>query len=898
MNNRADDNVKAVKNKSDILFYNVPHTKFSVPYYGTPPIDRKSIEYRLNEAAGKKLTIVTAPAGYGKSTAVSSWVLKNMGSKAFIWINLDEEDREESVFWHNIIYSVNGHEDIISYDRVPALSVEQCINLLINYFSKLSSDCFIIFDDFHNADCGKIHKSFEYLLSYIPRNLHGIIIGRTFPGLSMSRLMIDDDVEVLDAKDLRFSYEEMNAFLNGAMGLSLTEEDVRLLELKTEGWIAALKAAAVSLKNCSDKSVFINSFDSSNKKMLRYVFEEVVNFQEAAVKEFLLKTSILKNLNSSICDALTGWDNSQDILSFLDGNGLFIVRMYERQENYRYHHLLSDILGKLLLKEYPDRVDELYLAASRWHEEHGYYRDALEYSAASAVPGNTLRLLEKYYGSEHTDIFSPKSICNYFETIPCEMYNKMPELCIRYALALAETGQISRDENELIKRGIYLDGELFESYEGQVNQLRAYTALKYEDMAGVIRYSEQALQKLPQSDVSSVTLCLILGYIYRALGDLKKAEYCFNNALTASNKVNAVQPGKAWESLILSNFYMTSIRYLKGESEDFITPLNQLLTENITHKNCMYFCLAAVHYDDGGLEQAYAYVMKGLELCNTYEDVFYERVKGLVLLARILFHTGKGSEAVSVMDEIDSLVKPDSGNMFILLELPRIISLLVLAGLPERGELYIDKFRDVKCEEAGFIYSEAQAELFLGKNDYRQAVDRIEFILANMDLEVYPKKKLELLIFAAIAYDACDKEEPALECLRKALNTKGAEWNMRAFADRGEPLHDLLIKLVNQAKEGHGEHLPVIAEKLLKQFGDKNKELQTGSGNEAYGSLSARELEVLQLLAKGLSYDEIGNMLFVSLSTVKKHTGNIYSKLKAKNRTQAVNIAKAKGVIC
>ncbi len=889
-------NQSSIGRQIEVPFYNAPYTKFLVPDSATLKVNRGIFHFELNEAVKKKLIIITAPAGYGKSTAVSSWILQNQASRSFIWITLDKDDREESNFWHNIIFSINQDENIISYDKLLLLSIEQSINFLINYFSEISSECFIILDDFHYIDCEQINRSFGYFLAYMPKNLHCIVISRSFPSISLSKMTVDEDVTTFDIRDLQFSHEEARTFLNEIMDLKLSDEDIKTLETKTEGWIAALKVAALSLRNCSDKNAFINSFDSSNKKMFQYIFEEVVNFQEAVVREFLLKTSILKNLNKSICDALTGCNKSQEILEMLEANNLFIIGLDERKENYRYDQLLSDILVKLLFKEYPDQVHEIYLAASRWCEDHGYLRDALEYSLGSEDSQNTLLLLEKYFSTKHPDILGPKKICDCFGAIPCEMYNKMPDLCIRYALALAETGQVSLDEKELAERGINLDSDVWGGYKGRVSQLRAYTALKYENIVDVIRYSEQAMNQLP-GDISGVTPCLVLGYIYRSLGDIEKAEFYFGNAVLLSKEVSDTRPGEIFEPLILSNFYMASIQYLKGESDNFITLLNQILTENITHKNCMYFCLATAYYDEGDFRQAYPNVMKGLELCSTYEDIFYERVKGFVLLARILFHTGKSAEAISVMNEIDSLMKPDSGNLFILLELPRIVNLLVSLGLMERAEAYIHKFNSIDCKEIRFTICEAQAELSLGKKMYKEAVDILELMISNMNLEVYPKKRIDLLVLRSIAHKAYNENEEALACLREALKTKGAERYARAFIDRGKPMLDLLEKFILQAEKKKDIHLLNIAENLVKRLENKNRPALAVQHSERFEQLSERELEVLRLLAEGLSYEEIGKGLYISLSTVKKHTGNIYHKLQADNKIQAVNIAKANKLV-
>lgn len=873
--------------------FNAPYTKFSIPYANSFKINRENIDSKLDEAMKKKLTIVSAPAGYGKSTAVSNWVLGKKDNVNFIWVALDKEDNEASSFWHNIIYSISQKENSALYEKIPSFSIEAIINFLINHLSEASSEYVIILDDFHNINCDRISRSLDYFLTYLPENLHCIILSRHFPALSISKMTLEDHVLRIGAKDLRFSHEEIRTFLNKMMDLKLSDEEVRSLETKTEGWIAALKIAALSLKNCSDKSAFINSF-SSNRNLSQYLFEEIINWQEAEVKEFLIKTSILKSLNKSICDKLTGFDNSEDILEALENDQLFIINLDENKTNYRYHHLLSDVLIKLLKREYPNQINALYLNAGRWYEDNGYNQDAFECSISSDNPENTLRLLEKYYGTNHAVLLSPIKLCHYFEAIPCGMFNKKPDLCIKYALALARTGQVGMVGKELADRGIDLDSPLFDMYKGQISLVRSYIAMKHENIADILKYSELALRQLPEYDLSSVDPCLILGYIYTALGHIRKAEAYFENALLISKKANYIRSHEASEFLLISGFYLAGIQYLKDGSDAFIESVNRSLAETVIHRNCMYFCLAAAYYEKDDFQQSHEAIMKGLELYDTYQYIFFDKVKGLLLLARILLHTGKRPEALNIMNEIDSLVKPDSGNLFVLLALPEIVSLLALLGLSDRAEAYIDKFENIECKEIELVLSEARIELFLAKGKYGQAVDMLESLKINADFKEYPKKRIGLLVLEALAFEGYGKDGEALRRLQEALEIKSVEKYARSFVERGNAIYDLLIRLKNLAEDSNNAELAAKAAKLLKSFETGSRAVAKGRQPE---QLSNRELEVLRLLARGLSYNEIGKMLFVSLSTVKKHTGNIYYKLKVKNRVQAVNTAKTKKLV-
>lgn len=873
--------------------YNVPFTKFMLPHSGSLLLNREGLIGKVNQAAEKKLCVVTAPAGYGKSTTVSKWASKHNHNKNITWIALDRQDSEESSFWHNIIYGISQTENIMVYDKVQNLSSEQSINLIINYYSQRLSDCYIIFDDFHSIDYLQIKKSFEYFLTYMPENLHCIIISRSYPEVSVSKMMLDGQVTIIGINDLHFSNEEVEIFLNEIMQLNITENNIRTLALKTEGWAAALKLAAFSLSNSSGKSENIRNFSNSNKKMFNYILEEVVNSQNSEVREFLIRTSFLKNLNGALCTAVTGNEKSQEILEMLELNSFFITCLDNVKENFRYHSLLSENLIKLLHKQYPDEVNELYFAASRWYQERGVYWEALEYSILSEKPEITLKLLEEYFGQEKSHIIGAKSLCEYFETIPCEMYVRNPKLGINYALALTETGQVSMDKREFTERGIDLNSTIYQSYEGKINQLRVYIALKYENIGEVIRYSVQALEQLPGNDGSSAAICLILGYIYRSVGDIRKAELYFRKALLISENAGSTKE-KASESFILSNFYLSSISFLKGESDHFIDDLNRMLKENITHKNCMYFCLASALYDFGDLLQANEYVLKGLELCNTYEDIFYEKVKGLVLLARIMIHTNRTDEAIGVINDIDHFFKSDTENMFILLELPKIVNLLVLTGLTDRAEKYIQQFEANNCKEVEFNIIEAQAELLFAKGKYDEAIGILELIISSMELDCYPKKRIDLLIFAAAAHMAAGRTGEALTHLEKVLAIKDAGKYIRAFLDRGSIVITLLNLFESYAKKRNEANLTGIAIKLINTM---NSSMQGIKHRKIESQLSEREMEVLRLLGKGYSYHEIGSKLFISLSTVKKHTGNIYHKLEAGNRMQAVNTAKEKKLI-
>ncbi len=882
---------------SDNIDINFPLTKFIIPESSSPRLNRTKINNKLNEAARKKLVIVTAPAGFGKSTAISSWVSQFENENNISWITLDKNDQEVSSFWYYVICAINRNENLIHNEKIPYLSVEAIINLLINHFSSCDTDYYIIFDDFHNVDNVKIYKSLEYFLAYLPKKLHCIIISRSNPPLSVSKMIIDEEIDKLDTEDLRFSREEISVYLNKIMDMNLSEDEIESLEIKTEGWVSVIKAAALSLRGYPDKNTFIKNFSGSNtRNTFQYIIEEIINDQRTDIREFLLKTSILKDLNEPICNALTGFEHTREIMETLESSNLFITSLGDNKENYRYHSLLAEALLRLLHIEYSNQVSDLYLAASRWYEEKGFYQDAFDFSIQSQDHDNTLRLLEKYFASNHLYIFSAHRICDYFETIPYDLFNNKPRLCIHYALALAVAGRISLDEVELLEKGINLSDDVFETLRGKVFQVRAYKALKYENLADVIKYSELSLQTLPGYDISCVTLCLVLGYVYRSVGDMNKAEFYFSSALSISSRVNNACSDIVSESLILSNFYLTSIRYFKGYSNDFIVPLYQLLSENITHKNCMYFCLATAYYDSGDFEKAYLNIIRGLELCDTYNDIFYERIKGLVLLARIFLYTGRNDEAVSKLNEIDKLVKPDCGNMFVLLDLPEITGLLVSLGLIERAEAYIEKFDNVKCKEIEFILCESQAELLFAKRNYKKAVDKLEFIFRNMNLEVYPKRKIELLVLAAAAYAADGNETKALELLKSALETKCAERYTRTFIDRGKSINCLLRILISRAKEEDNSNWLVLANTLIKGSGKCNTGLKVKQTGES-GQLSKREMEILRLLARGLSYNEIGNELYISLSTVKKHTGNIYYKLQAKNRMEAVNIANDKRLI-
>src|SRR5918997_1216736 len=376
-------------------------TKLAVPSTRVSLVSRPRLSERLQEGLGPQLILVSAPAGFGKSTLLGTWASELSDSgRPMAWYSLDSGDNDPAQFWRYFFTAIDllrpgsGKTALALLDSPQAPPIEAILTTLLNELVGLSTDAVLVVDDYHLIESQTIHKALTFLIDHLPPRMHLVIATRMDPPLPLARLRARGEMTELRAADLRFTSEEAATFLNQVMGLELSAEDTAELEGRTEGWIAGLQMAALAMQDRADVSGFIAAFAGSNRYVLDYLAEEVLARQPEGLQTFLLETSILDRMSAPLCNTITGRTDGQTALERLEHANLFVIPLDDERHWYRYHHLFVDVLRQRLRQEPPDLAPELHKRASGWFEEEGFVGEAINHALAAQDWGRAVRLIE------------------------------------------------------------------------------------------------------------------------------------------------------------------------------------------------------------------------------------------------------------------------------------------------------------------------------------------------------------------------------------------------------------------------------------------------------------------------------------------------------------------------
>jgi LuxR family maltose regulon positive regulatory protein len=912
-------------------------TKLFVPHARPELVRRPRLIERLNEGprSGRKLTLISAPAGFGKTTLVSDWVdnlrsvLANESQIEYgiAWLSLDEGDNDPARFLAYIVAALHRVEGIEATLGEGALGMlqspqppptEAVLTSLINEVAAIPDRIVLVLDDYHSIDSSPVDDALTFLLEHLPAQLHLVIATRDDPQLPLARLRVSDQLTELRAADLRFSNSETAEFLNQVMGLTLSAEDVAALETRTEGWIAGLQLAGISIRGHQDASSFIQSFTGSHHMVLDYLVEEVLEQQSESVQTFLLQTAVLDRMTGSLCDALTGHDNGKVTLEMLGHANLFIIPLDEERRWYRYHHLFADLLRQRLRQTQPDWAPTLHCQASEWYEQNGFPDEAIDHALRAGDFERAARLIEEivdmiWQRGEHT------KLRHWLAGLPVELVQSRPYLCIFHAWDLFISGQQDAAEQSLQSAEQALEASTDHATEtsptagdqsldtrrmkiqGRVAAIRAYLAFYRGDVQETNKCVHQALEYLPMQDMSwRSTAMVALGDAYSIAGDLSSAYQVRSEALEASKAA-----GNIYMVLVASMKLAITMRW-QGRLERVIKICQQQLQ------------LA----NDSGLSQTYvvgwllAIWGEALAELNDLDGAFHQAVKGVELterggdvgtmgwsylcLMRILFSRGDITGVEEVIHRIDNYAREHFVPQWISHRMAAWQARIWLAEtkLDAASQWMGDRGLDADGEftfrnEREYI---VLARILMAQGRLDEAIGLLQRLLEAAETSGHTTRAIEILLLQALAFQARDDTGQAMHTLERALTLAEPGGFIRIFVDEGPPMARLLYEALSR------ETAPDYVGRLLSAF-PTNEPAQTDSaptqipGAEMVEPLSERELEVLQLIAEGLTNPDIASRLFLALNTVKVHTRNIYGKLGVNNRTQAVTRARTLGIL-
>jgi LuxR family maltose regulon positive regulatory protein len=900
-------------------------TKHYAPRWRPGLVSRPRLIARLDQGATRRLTLVSAPAGFGKTTLLAEWLATSpAGGRPVAWVSLDPGDNDPALFWAYVIAALQG---IRSGIGAAALSlahspqpppIEAILTTLINELAAFDDDVALVLDDLHLIEAQSIQDATAFLIEHLPPRLHLVIATREDPPLPLARLRARDQLSELRAADLRSTAAEAAEFLDEAMGLSLSAADVAALEDRTEGWIAGLQLAALSMRGRADVSGFVRAFAGNHRFVADYLIDEVLQRQPAPLRDFLLQTAILDRLHGPLCDAVTGQEGGAARLEALERGNFFVVPLDDTRRWYRYHHLFADVLHARLLAEQPAQPPVLHRRASAWYERNGSPADAIRHALAAGDTARAADLVELAVPALRRSR-QETTLLGWLKALPDELIRFRPVLGVGYVGALLAGGVLQGVEDRLRDAERWLDttagtrarpsappagmvvvdDEEFRRLPGAIAVYRAGLALAQGNVSATVAHARRALDLVPADDhFRRGAAAALLGLASWASGDLEAAHRSYADGMAqlqvAGNISDAVGGVIA----------LADIRIAQGRLREAMATYERALrlaTEQgapvLRGTADVHVGLAELLRERNELDAATRHLLTSQEL-GEHTGFPQFPYRWCVAMARVRAAQGDRDGALDLLDEAERRYASDfcpnvrpvaavraqlwvaNGRVGDALDWARA------QGLSAEDDLsYLREFAHVTLARALIArYQSVRDEV-----SSRQAMRLLARLLNAAQAGERTGSAIDVLVLQALAHQARGDVLAALAPLERALALAEPEGYVRIFVDEGPPMAVLLDAT---AKRGIA---PTYVRRLLVAF--DTAEDSRPAQQDLIEPLSERELDVLRLLGTDLAGPEIARELMVSLNTMRTHTKNIYAKLGVNSRRAAVRRAQERGLL-
>jgi LuxR family transcriptional regulator, maltose regulon positive regulatory protein len=878
-------------------------------------VARPQLTAKLEREPGRKLTLISAPAGFGKTTLLVEWLKEREdGDRSVAWVSLDEGDNDPVRFLSYLVAALRRTvgeefgEGVLAALRSPEPPrMEAVLGAFVNELADLPGEVGVVLDDYHVIDSENVHRIVTFVLERLPEGAHLVISGRVDPPLPLARLRARGQIIELHAADLRFTPEEAAAFLGDAMGLDLSAGDIAALEGVTEGWIAALQLAALSMRERKDVSGFIRTFSGSHRDVFDFLAEEVLERQTDRVQTFLLETSILGSLSGPLCDALTGREDGQRTLERLERQNLLVVPLDDDRIWYRYHHLFADFLRSRLERERSEQLAPLHLRASEWYEENALVTEAVRHALFTGDHERAARLMESGVGQTwyRGEVMT---LLGWLRELPKEAMLRRPLLLVWYAAALMLVGRFDGVES-LLREAESAVGSTGQDQGEEPRQaadeadpqhvlataaaVRSLHARLQGDAQGAIEHARRSLALLPEGNLDPRPFAaLCLAEAYRAADDLEAANATF---------AETAELGRAAGHDYIALTAMGSLAYLhmaQGRLREAEVSLRQALgfaaergAGLLPAVGRVRIAMGELLYERDDLEGSERELTLGTELVERAGELEV-LVRSQVDLSRVRRARGDKKGALNLAHKAERLAR-ESGAPQAIVDAAlwkarlHLMSDDLRAAAPdlERASGVGDVPRSTRESERISL-----ARLLIASEDHDEALQLLGSLRKMAEAADRRGNVVEIPTLQALALRAKDEKSRAMDVMGWALALAEPEGYVRTFVDEGPAMAELLSGVLEaqQGRRGSQDRIPThYLRKVLAALerGDSSATLPAAGLPEP---LSERELEVLQLIAVGKTNRRIATELFVSVGTVKTHINNLYRKLDAHSRTQAL----------
>jgi LuxR family maltose regulon positive regulatory protein len=906
-------------------------TKLYVPPPRPEAVLRPRLIERLDDGLHRNLTLVSAPAGFGKTTLLGGWVATLPRPAA--WLSLDEGDNDPTRFLAYLVAALrtiapNMGEGVLGALQSPQPPpTESILTALLNEMAALAEDSVLVLDDYHLVDAGAVNDALTFLLEHLPPRMHLVIATREDPPLPIARLRARGQMSELRAADLRFTPDEAAGFLGGVMGLELSGEEVAALEERTEGWIAGLQLAALSMRGREDVSGFIRAFAGDNRYVLDYLAEEVLGRQPERIRSFLLETSVLERLSGPLCGAVTGQEDGGEMLEALERGNFFVVPLDDKRRWYRYHHLFADVLYAHLMAEQPDLIPALHRRASEWYEHNGSSTDAIRHALAAEDFGRAAGLVELAV-PEMRRSRQEATLLGWFEALPEELLHLRPVLSVHYAGTLLQSGRLEGVEERLREAELWLetragigeraepssagmvvvDEEEFRRLPASVATYRAGIALVLGDVADTVKHARRALELALEDDrLLRASAAALLGLAYWTSGDLEAGYRSYADGMQRLQRV-----GHLSDALGCA-IALADIRIAQGRLRDAMGTYERglrLATERgepvLRGAADMHVGMSRLHRERNELDAATQDLLR-CEKLGEFAGLPQNRYRWRVAMARIREVQGDLDGAIELLEEAERLyvgdffpnVRPVAARkarvMIAQGRLDEALSWARERGLSAHDDFdYLREFEHATLARVLIARYESQGV----EQSIHEAMGLLERLLQAAEEGDRKGSAIEILILRALAHHAQGDIPAGLVPLERALLLAEPEGYVRVFVDEGGPMARLLAEGAARGIVPHyATRLLAALEAEEQKNADESRPPTAPPAQSLVEPLSQRELEVLRLIAHGLSNREIGERLYIALITVKGHNRNIFRKLQVRRRTEAVARARELGLL-
>ncbi len=875
-------------------------SKFFIPPYRSKAVHRTQLVGVIQDGflEGRKLTVISAPAGFGKTTLVSEWVFtRSPKENKIAWISLDEADNDPN---RCLVYMIAALQEfwpelgggiISALQSMQPPPVSTILTTLINQISSTNENITVILDDYQVIENPAVDQLLSFLIEHQPPKMHLILLSREEPDLPLAKYRARNQLTELRAADLRFNLIESTTFLNQIMNLNLSEEEILSLEKRTEGWAAGLQLAALAIRgvsttnNLDEKNKFIDSFTGSHRFILDYLVEEVLSQQPETIQQFLLNTSILEEFCGPLCDHIfqNTQPTHQKTLETLEKANLFIIPLDEKRQWFRYHHLFRDLLRQRLEQQSsPEEIAVLHVRASEWYETHGLIFDAFLHAVKAGDHSRAVRLTERKDMPLHWRYIT-SAVLDWLNSLPTEIKNDRPELWVKSASLTLLAGQTAQVEESLqvaedILNNLELNHKNRDLF-GRIACARATLALTRYDPDTMIKQAQAALKDLnPDNYPFLFTANWALGSALSLKGERQKAMRAIQDSLTISRKF-----GDHFSAILA----LSDLGFLQELENDLyraeMTYREVLaLTGDHPQPNIgeVYLGLARIYYAWNDLQSAENYGKESLRLTKQYETGIDRFILSEVFLAQVKLAQGKINEAQTMLNKLEETARRQNFHN----RLPEITAEQILVFLKQN-----------RLKEATINYQESpsslsQARLFLAQNQPSEALQILEPYYEEMQQKDWKDEMLRAKVLLSITYKKAGMDGKALASLNEALIMAEGGGLTRIFIDEDLPMLALLTTLRDLTFQ-------TSKSAFLNQVIGRFKEEEKKPGITENTILTTRELEILQLIAQGLTNQEIGERLFLALDTVKGHNRRIFNKLQVKKRGDAIKKALSLGLL-